>query len=310
MKTYDILCASKAMSPLTHNSGSEGNETLVAQEQVVTDLGPRWIPHLSGNALRHKMVREPGARFLVDRWGLMGQVELRLLQFLFHGGALESGNPLESVQRIRTWWRLFPLVRVVGGSLPDMIVGGSLHAWRGTLVCRENETRVRQHAPTGWMGSGRLLSADRFVGRYQYVRQDAGRTVPDLAKQELMALEPESGQMIYSGQCVSAGAVFLHGFRLRAAKTCDLGCLLLSLALWSRDNGTIGGMASRGHGRIDMAAMLPDDVDGDAAIAEYVAHVDAVKDEAIDWLRSEFGKKDKPAKGKKAKAVEGNGDAG
>ncbi|MFA6358695.1 MAG: hypothetical protein WCY09_08590 [Candidatus Omnitrophota bacterium] len=301
-RTYDILCVSKATSPITHNRGSEGNETIVSQEAVATPHGIRWVPVLSGNAIRHRMIREPGARFLVDRWGLMGKMELRTLQFLFHGGSLDSGDSNESVARLKTWWRLFPLIRVIGGALPNLIVGGSIHAWRGIMVCRENENRLRTMVPADWMPEGHLLPADRMMGRYQYVRQDAGRTVPDMAETKLMALDEKSGQMIYSGQCVNSGAAFVHGFRLRSATPLDLGCLLLSLGLWEKENGTIGGMAAKGHGRLEMLARVTPDADQTELVKAYAAHVESVKDEAIAWLHSEFGAPREPKKKGKVKA--------
>lgn len=300
-RTYDVLCLSKLLSPMTHNVGTEGNETLINREAVATPQGIRWVPVLSGNAIRHRMIRDPGARFLVDRWGLGGELTLKLAQFLFHGGSLDSSCPTESLTRIRTWWRLLPLIRILGGSLPDLIVGGAIAAWRGLLVCRENESRLRCLVPADWIPDGRLIPADRMIGRYQYTRQDAGRTVPDLVKESPAGLLEESGQMIYSGQQVNAGAAFLHGFRLRDATLVDLGCLLLSLALWQQDNATIGGQSAKGHGRLAIGCAVTPEVDTTAAMEAYAVHVESVKDEAVAWMGSQFSAKIKPAKSNKRK---------
>lgn len=300
-RTYDVLCLSKTLSPICHNQSAEGNETLIATEAVATPQGIRWVPVLSGNAIRHRMIRDPGARFLIDQWGLAGELTLKLAQFLFHGGSLDSSAPTESLTRIRTWWRLVPLVRILGGSLPDLIVGGALAAWRGLLVCRENESRIRDLAPADWMPSGKFLPADRFVGRYQYTRQDAGRTLPDMLKESPAGLPEESGQMIYSGQQVNAGACFLHGFRLRDATFVDLGCLLLSLSLWQATNATIGGQSAKGHGRLSMGCAVTPEVDSLSAIAAYVTHIRGVKDEAVEWMQSQFSAKAKPDKTNKRK---------
>ena len=287
--SFELTCVSKALSPLTHNKSAKGNETIVSQESVAASHGICVVPVLSGNAIRHRMVREPGARFLVERWGLAGNLELRILQFLFHGGALTEGSPSESAKRIRQWWKLFPLMRVIGGCLPNQIIGGALHCWHGVLACRENEERIKQSVPSGWMPEGHLLPARRFLSSYQYVRRDASQTVPDLEREQIAALPKKSGMMIYVGQQVSSGAVFVHGFLLREAKRVDIGCLLHSLNLWQSRNGTIGGMAAKGHGRLQMSMAVRPEFDEAGAIAEYVSHVDSVKDEAISWMRSELG---------------------
>ncbi len=155
------------------------------------------------------------------------------------------------------------------------------------MVCAENANTVTRMLPDGWMPRGSVLPAHRLVGSYQYTRQDPARVHARLLE---AATDADGGQMIYSGQTVQAGAVFVHGFRLRAALPRDLGALLCSLSLWRAQNGTVGGMASRGHGRLDMAIWSPEPLDQAGAVAEYMAHVDAVRDEAIEFLAREFGK--------------------
>ena len=171
--TYKILALSEVLSPLTHAKGVEGNESLIAREPVVTPAGVRFIPHLSGNALRHRLVRDPGAWFLIDQWELSGKLAMSQLNFFFHGGNLTQGGNRQNTSRISDMERLFPLIRLLGGSLPDQILSGSLLSWRGTMVCEENRERIFRIAPSGWEFRGEKLSpAESFVDGYQYTRGD------------------------------------------------------------------------------------------------------------------------------------------
>lgn len=53
----ELHAISESMSIITHNSGTAGNESLINLERIVTPNGPRWVPFLSGNAIRHRAVR-------------------------------------------------------------------------------------------------------------------------------------------------------------------------------------------------------------------------------------------------------------
>lgn len=296
---YELLCVSTALSPLTHNSGSEGNETLVNQETIITPDGPARVPVLSGNALRHRLVREPGARWLCERYGLAGKLGVDQLNFLFSGGSLTKGGATENIGRTKKLWRLFPLLRVLGGSLPDQIVNGSLCAWRGVLVCAENAARLRSILPAGWLPEGDFPPAHRLIGGYQYTRVEATKAQADLVGDA----PGESAQMIYSGQCLMPGAVFVHGFALRRATPVDLGALLHSLALWSAGNATVGGMSAKGHGRLETLLQVSPETDLEAARRAYLDHADAVREEAVAFLNELFAPETLTGGGRKKKAA-------
>lgn len=284
-KAYDILAVSKALSPITHNRGSEGNETLVNAESVQTPAGPAWVPTLSGNAIRHRMIREPGASWLVKRLGLAGKLTLEALQFLFSGGSLTAGGATENVARIQRMWELLPLYRVLGGSLPDLIVGGRLQCRRGVLVCAENVSRLEALVPKGWLPDGQYIPARQCIGGYQYTRMD-----PQKAHAEMLASKlGQTNQMIYGGQTVVTGSVFVHGFVLRDAREVDVGALMWSLQLWNAANRSIGGMAAKGHGMLDVAIRTSPDIDVLAAVDAYHKHVDANAEACVEWIEKQFG---------------------
>ncbi|ODU01994.1 MAG: hypothetical protein ABS79_01005 [Planctomycetes bacterium SCN 63-9] len=180
-KSYTILCHAEALSPITHMSGSSGNESIVAREAVVTPRGVAMIPCLSGNAIRHRCVRDPGMQWLVDAYGLKGKLTLKHLNFLFHGGNLTDGGGREDTRRIADFQRLWPLGRLLGGCLPDQILAGSLQVWRGTMACEENHPYLASVLPGETLGSRRLRASETFITGYQYIRADAVKTKTDLA---------------------------------------------------------------------------------------------------------------------------------
>jgi hypothetical protein len=301
MRTYTIQCLSEAVSPITHLSGTAGNEGIVAREPVHTERGVMMIPYLSGNALRHRCIREPMAMWLIDRYGLNGKLSLLQLNFLLHGGNLTMSNANENTRRIAEMHELLPMLRLCGGSLQDQILAGSLDVWRGTLVCEENRDSLK--TLLGCIPSKRLLSSERFLSGYQYTRGDAKKTGLSCERDDIQG---QSNLMIYSGQAVTRGALFHHGFVLKHVSDLELGCLLLSLRLWQASGGTIGGNARLGHGRLKLS--LIDCKDDEAIVNAYVEHVDAVKDRAVAWINDCFAKaaviKDKKsAKGKQKELV-------
>lgn len=282
MKSYTIHCLSEALGPITHMSGTAGNEGIVAREPVHTSRGVMAVPYLSGNALRHRCVREPMALWLIDLYELRGKLSLAQLNFLLHGGNLTQSNAHENTRRIANMHAFWPMLSLCGGSLPDQILTGKLDVWRGTLVCEENRTSIERSM--GDVPQERLLSCERFLSGYQYTRGDAKKTGISREKTD----EDPTNLMIYSGQAVTRGAVFHHGFVAKHVSEIELGCLLLALRLWQANGGTIGGNARLGHGRLELS--LVDHVDDGTAVNAYVDHAMSVKDKAIEWLDDAFTK--------------------
>ena len=104
---YRIHLWSEAVAPITHMARVEGNEALIAREPVDTPAGKRWVPVLSGNAIRHRCVREPGGLWLIEKLGLKGQLSLKQMNFLLHGGNLTDSTGRENTARIAEMQELF-----------------------------------------------------------------------------------------------------------------------------------------------------------------------------------------------------------
>ena len=306
---YTVVCVSEALAPITHMAGSSGNEAMIAREPVVTPRGIRMVPHLSGNALRHRCIRAPGMDWLVEEYGLNGALTLPELNFLYHGGALTEGGGREDTRKIAEMQRLWPLLRLLGGCLPDQILAGSLQVWRGLLICEENRATLTALLPDPCVLPERLRSAESFVVGYLYTRSDARKTHAAMASEEARTVDsdardaegkkPKGNQIPFVGQLVMRGSVFIHGFTLPRTSLIELGALLWSLRLWSAAGGTVGGQASRGHGRLGLS-VLTGDYDADVAVQAYLDHARAARVEAVDWLHRAFAKRadTKPAKGK------------
>lgn len=304
--TYRMVCLSKALSPVTHAAGAEGNEQIVATEPVRVGGMVRSVPYLSGNAIRHRLARGAAALYLADAMKLAGAMTLEQLNMLFHGGALTGGAAGRlSARHIADMYRLFPVLRLLGGSLPNQIVPGHMIAERGTLVCRENRERITKLLPPGFeLPSGVLPAAASCVARWQYTRRDVADTQPELAAEAIGETGRDaaaSSQMIFAGQSVIAGSLFYHGFICQNVTELELGALLHSILRWQRDGGTIGGQSARGHGRLHlMAAILPSVAQADC-IAQYERHVAAHASECRAFLDTVFTGGEKPKRGKKQK---------
>lgn len=318
-RTYRLALLSRCVAPITHMQGTAGNESIVARERVATPAGVRGLPCLSGNMIRHRLIREPGARALVEASGLGGKLTLEQLNFLFHGGSLTRGGGVEDFALAADSASASPLIRLVGGALPAQILSGNLEVGRGVLACEENRARLAAILPAGSLPDRPMLPAESFVSGYQYTRGDARKTAASIAqREELAASQPgDSNLMLFAGQAVLPGAAFAHEIHVRHARPVELGCLLDCLARWQEAGGTVGGQSARGHGRLATAIVgAPSGVDLDACRSEYLDTLASKGDDFRAWMDRAFAapKAAKPAKGKKGKAAEqpggGEEDAG
>jgi hypothetical protein len=285
--------------------GVAGNESVINRESVVYDGEVRQVPVLSGNALRHKMVREPGALHLVRACGLEGKLTLDQANYLFNGGNLTESSPAENIARIGEMQELLPLYRLLGGSLRNQVIGGSLLCLRGVLVCEENRNMLKKLLPEDCsLPDERLRSCEDFIGKYQYTRGDAQKR-GDASRLIADAVPDGSNLMIYSGQSVIPGAVFYHGFVLQNVSELEVGALLNALYEWDNMGATIGGSARIGHGKLQTSLWMErgEDLTGDGLnpaelVKQYRAYTEANKDKIVAWLNNAFPNKtaSKPAK--------------
>jgi hypothetical protein len=288
--------------------GISGNESVINRESILCNGVIRKVPVLSGNALRHKMVREPGALHLVKACDLEGKLNIDQANYLFNGGSLSESSATENFSRIAEMQKLLPLVRLLGGSLRNQVIGGSLIAQRGILVCEENRENIEKMLPSDFeLPKNRLRSSEDFIDQYQYTRGDARRR-----NDAGLLLEEKSDDgtnlMIYSGQSVTPGAIFYHGFILSNVSALEVGALFNALYEWDALGGTIGGSARIGHGKLKTSFWMESgedfhgpELDAPELAKAYREHCEANKEKIVDWLMTAFPKRERKEKaGKKS----------
>lgn len=292
-KTHKIHMLLETLSPLTHMMGTNGNEALINREAVIYKDEIRHLPVISGNAIRHKLIREPGAMFVIGACNLAGKMNIDQLNYLFNGGSLVESSVSCNIRKIADMQTILPLYRMLGGCLKNQVVAGSLNVHRGMLICRENSERISSIIPEDCAIDGAIFPSEHFIDQYQYTRGDA-KKLKDIdyfaAVDELSTGEEKekSNLMIFNGQTIVAGSMFYLGFVLNNVSDLELGALFHSLSRW---NGFIGGQGSRGHGRCKISLIASDGLDVAPLIAAYKEHIMSKKEEIKAWLSDAFPSK-------------------
>lgn len=318
--TYHLFCLSEAIAPITYGSKVSGNEMLIARESVVLPEGRRSLPVLWANGLKHQLLREHAAAYLLSRLGIDGLVDERMLAFLFNGGIYHLGGGSDRTATRVEVSRLFPLVSLAGGCLPGQLLHGAAIVSHGYLICQCNIGLVRAMLPAAFdlPDDTEFRPAEEYVGHLQSYKHDARKSHADLLHEDARPLKLTTGKenpmMPHGGECVLRGAVFAHRIILNDVTEIELGCMLDSIARWQHAGSAIGGQSARGNGTLKIHIHVAPDADQESARAAYLAHVESVRDEATAFLNTMFDWKppedgDKKAKGKKPKAPKGDSDA-
>lgn len=301
IKSYKIHCISEALSPITHMGGVSGNESILNREKVVFDGNIVEVPFLSGNTIRHRMVREAGALYLIEQCDLFRKLTIDQANYLIDGGALTESSTNSNMKKIAEMQETMPLYRLLGGNLRNQVIGGSLNVLRGAVICRENADYISAILPDNFsLPECVLKSCEDFIGKTQYTRGDATkRKDSDILLSDLEE-KKDSNLMIYNGQSLIPGTIFHHGFFLNGVSRLEVGALLHSLNYWSAHGSSIGGSARIGHGILKMSIFFDNtndffgsEVNPVECIEEYTAHVDDNKEKIITWLNETFPEKKK-----------------
>ena len=303
-KTLKIHSLLTAVSPLTHMMGVAGNESVINRTKVFADGRICDVPVISGNAIRHSLIREPGAMFVVKTCGLEGKLSIDTANYLFYGGSLtESSAIAANLTKIAAMQELLPLYRLLGGSLRNQVISGSLLVSMGSLVCEENREILQHQLPEELLVDlPELRSSGDFVSNWQYTRGDASRDPEQIAPDD--AGGGKSNLMIYGGQHIIPGAVFYHNFVLQNVSALEVGALVASIKDWQAGGGIIGGMGRAGHGKMDIAIyanganFFGDSLDLDAYESAYRQHTQDKATEIVGWLEDAFPVQSHVGKGK------------
>ena len=283
-----IHMLSTALSPITHMHGTAGNVALLQREAILGKDGQVYsIPCLSGNALRHSLVRAPAAEYMCEAID-MPLMPYQLADLIWHGGRLTKANPL-TAGATKALLDSVPFLALLGGALPGQILQGCLKVSRGLLVCDEAADIIERRSGVAVQNTH---GAETFVGSYLYTR-GAEENNPDAIQD----------RMIYEGECVKAGAKFYHTMSLEQSSPLAIGCLLKALTDASKD---IGGMGRIGHGELHIEWACTSIAVGDerSLIDGYTDYLkqnaSAVKSALMDLfdepVKTDADEKKKPAK--------------
>jgi len=297
--TIKIHCISKSISPLTHMMETAGNESIINKEKIFYNGNIKSIPVISGNALRHKMIRESGSIYLVNQLELNGKLSIDQANYMFYGGALTESSISENMKVLAGLKELFPLFRLLGGSLRNQIIAGSLIVQRGILICEENKEILNLSLPEKYkMPKEFLKSSEDFIKKYQYTRSDIQKNKDATKILNSDEKKQDTNLMIYSGQCIIPGSLFYHGFILNGISRLEVGALFHSINEWKMSGGVIGGYSRIGHGKINTQFIVEDTKDFigindiDNCVLEYINHVHENKEKCVEWLNDNFKKKE------------------
>lgn len=293
--TCKIKFLSYAMSPITHMMGVSGNESILNREKVVYNSSIVEIPVLSGNALRHKIIREPGSMYLVDCCDLRGKLSIDQANYMFTGGSLTESSTTDNIKIIAELQQISPLFRLLGGSLKNQVIGGSLFVSRGLLVCEENAHTIQQLCTNYLLPDSPLLPAQNFISKYQYTRGDAGRMKDAASIISNIESKEKSNLMIYAGESIIQGSFFYHDMTLVNVSPIEVGAALHCISLWQNNDGIIGGSARIGHGKLKSEIWIEGledwfktDYDPSGLVTDYIQHVQENKKNFVDWLQKAF----------------------
>ncbi|EMO43801.1 hypothetical protein [Leptospira santarosai] len=298
-QTYHVFCLSETLSPLSHMMGTSGNEALLNRESVRTENGIKLIPVISGNAIRHRIIRDAGSYHLINLYELAGKLNIDQMNFMLSGGSLTESSVTDNMKTIADMQRLFPLYRLLGGSLKNQIITGAMHVSRGVLVCEENRETLNKILPEELSAlSKTLMGAESFVSSYQYTRGDISKIngVDIILASDELTQKRDSTLMLYGGQNIITNSFFVHEFTLTNVSQNELGALLNAINYWQKSNGIIGGNSRIGHGRLKTYVYIPGEQSVQTYIDEYEKYAISVKEEAINWLNTAFAKKEKAKK--------------
>jgi len=277
---YQLFVVHRAVSPITHMEGTTGNVAVLMRQGVLYEGSIHRVPCLTGNAMRNRMLREPGSHLLKTRLGLYGHLSAHQDRFLSSGQERsEKGNSVD-VGLKRRGYELMPHMRLLGGTLPSQVIEGRAQVGFGVLCCRESRTARAAIIPHDWpMEESDLLSYQSMIEFRQYTRKS-----DDVDTHLRDGEVPDHSMMIFGGYTLVSGSVFVQRIDMRGCRDIDAGAACAAIELW---DGTVGGQKSRGHGHLHCEYQLLCDgatVEAAPLIDAYEKHVEDHKQAAIDWL--------------------------
>lgn len=131
------------LSALHHGQGAEGNESLFRRQRMVVRGDVMDLPVVSGNSLKHTMVRAPGVQHMLRVLEIPEQSLSRsVIHLLFSGGSLSKTGSTIDIKGYRKLQELIPILGICGGAVGNTMVQSSISVGDAYPVCEENEERI------------------------------------------------------------------------------------------------------------------------------------------------------------------------
>lgn len=198
------------------------------------------LPAISGNSLRHNLLRAPAATRLLCELGLQPEreiVPIGVERFLYSGGNTQKGakSPAASDVYEATARNLYPMIDALGGSTDQFLLTRSAVSIAGWIVCREHNWITERRT------DGRLRSdASIFDLVSETTRTRAG----------IGGKDGDSGQMIFSYETLAIGTQVLVEVSFQPfTRALTIGSMLQALLDWQAGGGFIGARGAQGHSR-------------------------------------------------------------
>lgn len=232
------------------------------------------LPALSGNSLRHNLLREPAATRLLTELGLTPDrqiVSIGVERFLYSGGNTQKGAKAPAAcdlyeARAR---ELYPTIDALGGSVDQFVFTRSQVAIASWIVCKENN----------WITESKTDGEARCEASIFDLVSETTRTRAGIGGHDA-----EDGQMIYAYETLAAGTQVLVEIGFQPfTRNLTIGSMLQALIDWQAAGGRIGARGNQGHSQF--LASFPADERFEWA-EDYLAYLQTNKEALAEGLRS------------------------
>ncbi len=206
------------------------------------------VPSISGNALRHCLIREPGANRLIQSLGLEPYTDrdgdhlgLGITRFLYGGGQLAAKAKAPSASdiyeaEIRS---RYPIVDAVGGSTDSWLMAESACKVAGWVVCEENNVATQS-----------IAGVESKVSIFDYLSEETK------TRTGIGGKDKESGQMIFSYETLAAGLPLIVEILFNPfTQPLTIGAVWQAVHDWADEGGIVGGRSQIGHSRFAMEVL-------------------------------------------------------
>lgn len=262
------------LSALHHGQGSDGNVSLFRTGRHVVDGEVMDLPYLSGNSLKHNVIRVPGVQHMLRVLDVPdGGLSRPVVHLLWSGGALTTKGSTVDLGAYRALCEMVPIIALCGAAVGNYMVESRLSVGDARPVCVEHASRI----PLDRLRAAGLVRHDpppvshlydvqlgtrhdplrsegprRYLAPPERTLLDDGKSAA-LAKREVgeHVEKGDSQQMLYERQVLAAGTQLHATLYTRDLTRLEEAALWSAVGEWLREP-FIGAQRSVGNGHADL----------------------------------------------------------